>query len=257
MSARTIALVLAALLLGAVRPAAQDGPSPTDRRVAELLRERSPEERARLEQRLRTLRELPPEERGELLRRARGLERFEREVLGRAPEELRRSRQHGPDHGRWRDHFERACGERGRHLRERLPEPLRRRLEDAPPSERMRILHRELSERDRRERSGLGRLARKLGLSDDELVRLKDLPRHERFAEILRLRRAAIERRIAEEGLPPGVDAAVWESLRALPDEEFFRGLRELGLHERPPRADHGRRHGEPGPRSKRRRDGR
>ncbi len=216
------------------------------RELVERWLRKSPEERALLRERFEQLKSLPREDKAELHERARRLRELEQEARAEASESDRAEVERlPPQRARdfWRERAIARGRDAGRVLRERLPEDLRRRLENAPPSERREIL-RQLrdTEGDRRSRSALGDLGRRLDLLPDEIKALEALPLRERFAAIIELKRRHIEQRVREEGLPPSIDERRWERLRKMDDERFIETFDRLRERARPPRDERRRR---------------
>ncbi len=159
-------------------------------RMRERLRVRPAEERARLERHLQEFEELPEQTRMKLLERARALRERERAVDRAAPRELRRRLEElDGDQARelWFAHLRERFRERGRELRERLPESQRRRLERSSPEERRRFLERLFREREPVSRKALARMHERFGLPRGEIQRLERLPLAERLHAMLQI----------------------------------------------------------------------
>jgi hypothetical protein len=194
-------------------------------------RDMSAGERAELRRRFELLRGMSPERRAELERRTRRLEELRRRLQSEAPEALRERVSKLPPNARrgaWRDHLRGEALERGRRLREALPPEALRRLRQASPEERPLLLERMRRGLHERAPGALRRLGERLELAPEEVERLEGLSESERLEALLALRRREIERRFERDGLPSGVSAEEWGRLRALPDREFLRRLREL-----------------------------
>lgn len=220
------ALLLLAPTVAAQKPAPQtpDGSSPPRARLEKL----SPEERAKLRERFERLRELTPEQRAEMFKRLerlrvlerRAIERLgpdAREKLERMPPDIRRRVERGM--------LEQRMFERGRSIRDRLPEEVRAKLENASPEERRAIL-REFWSKERRdhEQRALEQLGRDLQLAPGEIERIQALPEQERFREVIELRRKVVQ----QKGPPQWMDASQWSALQDLSTPEFFERLHEL-----------------------------
>jgi hypothetical protein len=200
--------------------------------------QKSAEERRILRRRFEELKAMGPEERLRLLERVRRLRALESR-LGQGDAEPQDPREHGPRAGAPPPFggpgpapgvvpFPR-CREFGRSLREVLSPEMRRRLEEAPPGERWRVLeHLRRREREHHSRNALRALGWRLGLPAEEVRRYEALPLPERLGVVLQLERRRIETLVAERGLPPGLDEAMWARLESLPDEEFLRRARVL-----------------------------
>jgi len=160
-------------------------------KLRESLRALPAEKRARFERRLDEFEQLPPQVRGKLLERARALREHERSVDGSLKRELfRRLEELDAERARelWVAHLRERFRERGRELRERLPEDLRQRLERAPPEARRRFLERLFLEREPVSRKALERMRERLGLSGREIQRLERLPLLERLHAMREMR---------------------------------------------------------------------
>ena len=159
-------------------------------RLRERLRARPAEECARLERHLEEFEQLPAQARMKLLERARALRERERAVDMAIPRELRqRLEELDREQARelWISHLRERFRERGRELRERLPESLRRRLERAPPEARRRFLERLFQEREAVSREALARMRERFELLGGEVQRLERLPLAERLHAMLAL----------------------------------------------------------------------
>jgi hypothetical protein len=114
--------------------------------------------------------------------------------------------------------------ERTQRLRGKLPPEARKRLEEARPEDRMRILeqlrHDELRHAGHR---ALEDLARRLGLTEEQIEAIRGLPRKERNEELLALKRRAVEQGILDGVEPRDMGDHDWERMRDLPPRDFAR----------------------------------
>jgi len=176
----------------------------------------SPKEQARLRERFDRLRAMPERDRAVLEDRARSfsdalrrvetkLDPADRERIQRLDPERRRALLHDLALVEGSDRFAKAHGS--------TPEAWRARFERLPAEERGRILG-EVREKARRQgREKLEEmLARKFGLSREEIARIEALPEEERASEFMRLKHLAeeraTERSIENRGGERPVDAA-------------------------------------------------
>ncbi len=185
------------------------------------------EERDELRARFDKFRQFDPARRDELRERAHRFKEIgrqlrkhglppelERELDGLPPDERRRRM------GDWlHERFE----ERGRRIREKMPEDLVQRLERAPPGRRGAM-----AEGFRRDRRGehseelIDKLARSGHLPRERVDALRALPVEERVDILMDLRREKITADIVRRGLPPGITAEQWGQWQRLPTREFF-----------------------------------
>jgi len=237
---RVLVSILAALFLCYPAAAGQEGADVVRPNDAELERRRerwealSEEERAVLRERFEALRAMDPEERLELRRRIEHLdglrERARRDVS--AERRARLEREPRPvREAFWRERMLERARREGGEVRRHLPPELVRRLEQAAPEERPRILRAFRAEqRERKSGYALRHLGRELGVTDEELERWNEAPVEERMHHLRRLRRRAVERRLPDGRGPSGLGPEEWESMRRLGDREFFRRARGLDL---------------------------
>src|SRR6185295_14545136 len=83
----------------------------------------------------------------------------------------------------------------------------------------------QVKQRVRVTRYMLERLGKRLGLAPEEIERLKKEPEAQGAARVLELRQRLTQVEGREFGLPPGLTQEKWQSLLALPPEEFFERL--------------------------------
>lgn len=172
---------LAVVFLGlALQASAQGEPTLAPDSTRARLETLSQAERLRLARNLEQFQRLPPRTRTKLLERARVLRERER-ALGQPFTDERGAPLREGDLAlheagkRWRTHLR----ERGREVRERLPEPVRRRLEQASPELRRRFLERLGESQERLVTRVLTRARERHELSPGEAQRLERLPKRE------------------------------------------------------------------------------
>jgi hypothetical protein len=192
----------------------------------------SPEEQARIRSRFERLQRMSADERAELEQRSRRrAEQRTRLLASLAPEERDRLLRQPPERREalLREMAEAERRDHGRRIAQKLPEELRESLRRAGPEERARRL--EVFKRDAREhlsRRAVEGLAGALGYGEREIARLERLPLEERMRTVLSLRKQLTARELEASGLPPGLTRERWESLEALPPEEYLRELWRL-----------------------------
>jgi hypothetical protein len=225
-------LRLVALLLALLVPALTAGPQQGDGQrkrerpsVEERWSQLSEEQRAELRRRYEAYRRLSPEERARLHKRARQLNDLGDELRKDVSPEVRARLDGMPPEQRervWREHLHDRAREEGRHMRDRLPPELVEQLEAAPEGERARLLedfHRK--RRDKDELRALFGMARELGLSRDEIRRVKQAAPEERRRTLLAMQKRVAVQAVERHGLPTELSAAEWNALRELPPESF------------------------------------
>ena len=186
-----------------------------------------PEQQDRMRGRFERWQNLSDEERDTYQRRAEGLKRSQREALRRLRYEDRKRFEQLDEATKeavMREMTHLLLVERTQRLRGKLPPEARKRLEEAKPEDRMRILeqlrHDELRHAGHR---ALEDLARRLGLTEEQIEAIRALPRKERNEELLALKRRAVEQGILDGVEPQDVDDHDWERMRDLPPRDFAR----------------------------------
>ncbi len=194
---RLIHLLLALVILALASPSVFAGDRTLDAARArwEML---TPKEQARLRERFDRLRSMPEPERAVLEDRARSFtEALSRVETKLTPEDRARIQRLDPERRRALLHDLALVegGERFAKAHGSTPEAWRARFERLPAEERERILGemRERVRRQGREKLG-GILARKFGLSREEIGRIEALPEDELVIELMRLKRVSEER---------------------------------------------------------------
>lgn len=229
---------------GAQQPVPAQAPAPTQpaasapqaaARVAaakERWQRLTDAERAELRARFEAFQKLGPREKRELVERASRLRKTSDDVQRELPESVR-ERLDGLQPARRREALRAIVGgearERGREVREKLPDAWVRRLEQASPDERLGLLAQFKETQIKRLCDmALDKLAPALGLGEDELLRNRALPIDQRAAAVLELRKRAHELAATENGLPPGMTASDWRQLQTLDPERFFARLQDV-----------------------------
>lgn len=189
-------------------------------------------ERAELRERFEAYQRLGPREKNELVERANRLRVTSDDVQRALPASVR-ERLDELQPARRREALREIVGgearERGRDVREKLPDAWVTRLEQAPPEERLALLAQFKETQIKRLCDmALDKLAPALGLGEDELQRTRALPLEERAAAVLELRKRAHELAANENGLPPGMTASDWRQLQKLDPERFFARLQDV-----------------------------
>ena len=235
-----VSLVALAAFASAFAP---QGDAPSTLEAARVRWERlSPEDQARFRARYESYRNLSEDERRVLVARAQQLREAKLRLRDEMSDEMRaKIAQLDPKKREFvlnelaRDH----ARERGARIREKLPEALVCRLEDATPEDRARYLA-EFQQRARARyaRFAIEKMGRKLSLPAEEVERLKALTGPERAAGVLDLSKRIAILEVTELGLPPGLAQQDWQALQALPPPEFFEALQQF-------RREHGWRGGE------------
>ncbi len=224
---------LALLALFATPGSSQDdaAPSQTDRGQAALERwnQLNPEQQERMRSRFERWQKLSVEERDEYKRRADELGRARKEALRQLRKEDRErfeALDKATQDGVLRELTHLMLVERTQRLRDKLPPEAQARLEGASPEERRAILH-ELrrGELHKAGERALEDLARKLGLTEEEIEAIRALPHKERHEKLLALKRSAIESGVMDGKRPKDVDERAWEKMRDLPPRDFARDL--------------------------------
>ncbi|QDV04966.1 hypothetical protein Poly30_04610 [Planctomycetes bacterium Poly30] len=188
-------------------------------------------EKAELRERFQRLQKLPEGERSKLRERAQRLAGEMAEIEASLGEEERAELDALAPGDRAKE-LRRLVAERARNaasrLRSRMTPEERQSLESASPDERARIL-RSIRERDlSRLPEHVASLGEELGLSVQELGRIRDGSPEEQRAAIARLLRRRVEKQVKEQGLPDGLGEARWERLQKTEDEAFFRALQSI-----------------------------
>jgi len=240
-----VALCLTAHAAPALGLRIQGGPPPDrsnppprsehDRPGLEGARERwqqlTPEQRDEMRRRFDHFQRLSDDERAELRRRFERFGQVQKRAVESLPEGVRRQLEslEGPTRREvLREVATERIAEHGRDALEMMPPPLKERYEAAAPEERERIASefgRMLHERARDE---LLRLGRELDLEPARVEEMLRLEPRELGRKVLELKRQAIERSVAERGLPPFVTQEQWNELRQLDGPEFFRRFSAL-----------------------------
>ncbi|MBL8859840.1 MAG: DUF3106 domain-containing protein [Planctomycetes bacterium] len=224
-----VSLVALAAFASAFAP--QEGTSATLEAARTRWERLSPEDQARFRDRYESYRALSEDERRVLAARAQQLRETKARLRDEMSDEMRaKIAQLEPKKREFvlnelaRDEVR----ERGARIREKLPETLVDRLEQATPEERARYLA-EFQQRARARfaRFAIEKMGRKLQLPPEEIERLKDLTGAERAAGVLDLAKRLAVKEVADSGLPPGLEQAEWEALRALPPAEFVEAFQK------------------------------
>ena len=228
--------LLQALALAAVfaMPAlSQGGASSTetagDQSALDRWNQLDPEQQERMRSRFERWQKLSAEERDEYKRRSGELGRARKEALRQLRKEDRErfeTLDKATQDGVLRELTHLTLVERTQRLRDKLPPEAQARLEGASPEERRVILH-ELRRGELRKASerALEDLARKLGLTEQEIEAVRALPHKECHERLLSLKRSAIESGAMEGLRPEDVDERSWEKMRDLPPRDFARDL--------------------------------
>jgi hypothetical protein len=145
----------------------------------------TPDETARLERLRGEFERLPPLAKKKLLARAHALRERERQLERELTSEDRaRLADPAQDREAWRRHVRQRFHESGRKLLEKLPAPLRQKLEAAAPEARRALVERLLADPERAG-SRLGRrLYERLGLPEHERRRFEAMPPLERLRRL-------------------------------------------------------------------------
>lgn len=156
----------------------------------------TPDEVLRLERLRGEFEHLPSAAKQKLLARAHALRERER-LLERELTPEQRTRLDDPAQGRelWRTHVRERILERGKQLYEKLPAPLRRKLEAAAPGERRALVERLLADPERAGSRVGRRLYERLGLPEHERRRFEAMPPLERLRRLHELEQAERQRR--------------------------------------------------------------
>lgn len=119
----------------------------------------------------------------------------------------------------------RAMGQR---VLESLPEGDRARLEAATEADRLRFFVDFRRRQDQRLEASMTRMAREVGMSDEELARFDGLPVDQRRARFLELIKRRTLRAVEQRGLPPTISGERWGHASALEPREFYMMLLRL-----------------------------
>ena len=221
-------------------PARRDAPArsdakaqepPTSGQLSPLERwgRLDPEQQERMRGRFGRWQKLSVEERDEYKRRSDEVGRARKEALRQLRKEDRErfeTLDKEAQDGVLRELTHLMLVERTQRLRGKLPPEAQARLEGASPEERKVILD-EFRRGDLRRASGraLKDLARKLGLTEEEIEAIRALPPKEHREELLALQRRAIESGVLDGMRPKDLDERSWEKMRDLPPRDFARDL--------------------------------
>jgi hypothetical protein len=233
-----LALVLAAIWpAGAARAQTSErtpsAPDPRASPTLEAARTRwerlTPAEQARARERYEKYLALSEEERSELAARAQRIKengaRVQRELSPEVRERLS-TLEPAKRHELIKELVEDDAKEKGRRIREMLPDDWLERIESARPEDRARYLAEfKRRQRERVARFAIDQLGRRLALPPGEIDRLKGLPQDERARSVLELKKRLDEREAKEFGLPPGITQSQWDAWEKLPPEEFFEAM--------------------------------
>jgi len=223
-------LTLIAVFAAAPMFAQDEGAAPeTKQQLTPLERwnRLDPEKQERMRGRFDRWQNLSDEERDAYQRRAEGLKRSQREALRQLRHEDRKRFDQLDEVTKeavMREMIHLLLVERTQRLRGKLPPEARKRLEEAKPGDRMRIL--EQLRHDGLRHAGhraLEDLARRLGLAEEQIEAIRALPRKERNEELLALNRRAVEQGILDGVEPRDVGDNDWERMRDLPPRDFAR----------------------------------
>ena len=225
--------VLALVAAFATPSLSQGDASPTEIAGGQAALDRwnqlDPEQKERMRSRYERWQKLSADEREDYKRRAEELGRARKEALRQLRKEDRErfeTLDAATQDGVLRELTHLMLVERTQRLRDKLPSEAQARLEGASPEERRAILH-ELrrGELHKAGERALEDLARKLGLTEQEVEAVRGLPRKERHERLLSLKRSAIESGAMEGKRPEDVDERSWEKMRDLPPRDFARDL--------------------------------
>jgi len=224
---------LALVAVFAAPSVSQDDATPSQADRGQTALERwnrlDPEQQERMRSRFERWQKLSVEERDEYKRRSDELGRARKEALRQLRKEDRErfeTLDKATQDGVLRELTHLTLVERTQRLRDKLPPEAQARLEGASPEERRAILH-ELrrGELHKAGERALEDLARKLGLTEQEIEAVRALPHKERHERLLALKRSAIESGAMEGMRPEDVDERSWEKMRDLPPRDFARDL--------------------------------
>jgi hypothetical protein len=191
----------------------------------------SPEEQRELRARFERLKGMSEGERAKLAERAKKLARemaeIESSLEGDEREALAKldSRERA---GVLRKLVADRARQAASHLRSRMTPEERQRVGAAAPGERAKII-RSIREREMaRLPEHLTALGRDLGVSSQDLMRVRSGTPKEQLAAIANLLRRRTEKQVREEGLPPGLGEERWAHMKDMRDETFLRVLQRV-----------------------------
>lgn len=216
-------------------PAPVDSTKPDDAERLDRWRRMTPEEREQLKERFEALRKMSKEERATLRERSAELEHERRLLEGKlGPDQRERMRRLPPEERDriLREHQVEEHRRAGQSLRQELDPERAAWVDGLVGPGHPRPMHDARAEL--RGRIG-GRLLERWGqagtLEEVDRARLEGLAPPERMDELLLIHRERIERVVADEGLPEGVDEAAWTKVQAeVEPERFLKRARKLGL---------------------------
>jgi len=189
----------------------------------------APDEQARMKARWEHYQALPENEQRELKARAQVVQDLRQRAARRLPVPLRERVQQLPEPQRGQilsELLELEMARIGARMRAVLPPDVVQELERARPDERAKFFaDYQVKQRVRVTRYMIERLGKRLGLAPEEIERLKHEPEAQGAARVLELRQRLTQAEGQEFGLPPGLTQEKWQSLLALPPEEFFERL--------------------------------
>ncbi|MBK7642695.1 MAG: hypothetical protein IPJ19_06525 [Planctomycetes bacterium] len=225
-TALALLALLVALFSARAGAASEEDPLAGARRRWAALDTRA---RAQLEERWQRYQSLPAEEQRALDLRAERIRELRQRAQERLAPELRARVERLTDDKRealLSELAENETARLGARLRAVLPPEAVQRLENARPEDRVRYFEKYQAQQRKRVTSYmLERLGARLGLAKDEIDGLKKLPEEQRTAQVLALRQRLAQVETREQGLPPGMTQAEWESWLALAPEAFFECL--------------------------------
>src|SRR5207244_4267224 len=161
----------------------------------------SPDEREQMHARFDKFQHMDDPQRRAVIERWQRLQQFERGAREALPEDSRRElAQLGPHDQRdaWHGLLGQKWFDRGRAMREMMPQDWRDRFERAQPRDVEALVGEFMEHVRRRAEYALHDMARELHLEPAEVERLRNLPEDQRRAEMFTLRRRQIEQRVAQ-----------------------------------------------------------
>ena len=227
-----VLLIALTALVSAARAGAQARGGGEQRSEARERWERmSPEKKARMRERYERLQRMDAAQRQRLGERAARLNQMRRRLYESLDEKTRARLDKLPPnkHLEILDEMVAAEARRaGARILDKLAPDERARVERAGPAERRRMLQEHRREQDARLRKAIQTLAPRLGITPQEMARIKALPPEQRRSTMLALIKRRIERTVDSQGLPEGLNERDWKRLRDLETEEFFAAVMRL-----------------------------
>ena len=232
------ALVACLLLLGATAPRMlhqEATVTSLDPDQLQNLRERwasfSEEEREELRQSLARLKQMTPEKRREVKAHAQRMREMSRRVYKSLSPENRERLNRLTKSKREEILLEMTLAETrdmARRLFAKLPREVQTRLKNSSEEDRLKALLELRQDMDRRISHSIQRMGAELGLAEEELHELEQLPPEKRRARFLKIVKRKVSRAVDRLPLPPKVSLERWREIQALPEDEFYLAILRL-----------------------------